>query len=399
MGLILLLFSFSVLVFSQTTYSAGHYIFTYPEDFNGIEEVSVAITALRAKFDEVFRFDKEAETPLCSVVILPDQASFESYVSTRIGENRSHYVFLKYSNPALSELVLYPKKTEPPSSLLTPTSFSGPNLNRQLFLQYMYSHIAEPPVWIRDGFQSYFETATWNENAGIIEESPIYPWLEIAKSSFSNSEQKIPVNSLLSAVTGSYEASRIYPQVWAFTTFCMSTERSEYQRFLHEAFIILCGDDRYNVASQQENTDSVKNRFVRYISADKAENDFALWLSEKYTYNELIQMGVSLYNTGEYAAAKKILEDARAVRPEDPLVSYYLGLVSYAEKDYKQARKWYIDAGTQGAESASVQWALAINAWADESFAEAKNFLESAKSINPSKYAERAEKLLKMMPE
>lgn len=313
-GLISLFFSFSILVFSQTTYSSGHYVFSYPENFKGIEEVSVAITALRSMFDEVFRFDSENNNNPCSIVILPDQTSFESYVSNRIGEIRSQYVFLKYSTPALSELVLYPKKIEKQSSSSVYASFSGPNLNRQLFLQYLYNHISEPPVWIRDGFQAYFETATWDVRTASIEETTIYPWLETVKTAFSNSEQKIPISSLLSAVTGSYEASRMYPQAWAFATFCMSSERSEYQRFLHESFMVLSGDARFNGASQQENTDSVKNRFIRYISLEDSENDFALWLSEKYTYNELIQEGVYLYNTGEYATAKKRLNDALKIR-------------------------------------------------------------------------------------
>lgn len=402
--------SFSVLAVSQkseieientipmSTFSSGLYTFTYPETFNGIEEVSIAFTALRGMFDEVFRFDNLNLNTQCSVVILPDQAAYERYVLARIGEIRSHYVFLKYSKPELSELVLYPKTTEKLVSLSGYAAFSGPNLNRQLFLQYIYSHIAEPPIWIRDGFQSFFETAIWNVKTNKIEESNIYPWLETAKAAFSNPEQKISISSLLSAVTGTYEASRLYPQVWAFTTFCMSTERGDYQRFLHEIFIMLARDGRYNSSSLQENTDAVKNRFIRYFSLSDVEKDFALWLSEKYTYNDLIQFGVQLYNTGEYNSAKNRLKEARAIRPQDPLVSYYLGLVYFAEKDYVEAKKWYTEAGLLGAESASVQWALALNAWAQESFAESKKYLESAKTINPAKYGERADKLLKAMP-
>ncbi|HPX48185.1 MAG TPA: hypothetical protein PK408_08290, partial [Treponemataceae bacterium] len=132
--------------------TSGPYTITYPADFVGIEEFGTACNTLRLAFTEVFHFNPDTAERTYRIRVLPDKASFDAYVISRIGETRKQHVFLRYNKPELSELVVYP---EPGASGFR--AFSGPSLNRQLFLQYLYSYVAEPPVWIRDGFQAYFE--------------------------------------------------------------------------------------------------------------------------------------------------------------------------------------------------------------------------------------------------
>ena len=378
---------------TEQTYTSGHYTFTLPETYTGIEETADALNALWDEFNGYFRFDPTATEGLNRVVILPDKAAFDAYLKDLIGETRNQYVFLKYGQRELSELVLYPQADNSGYK-----AFEGPSLNRQLFLQFIYSYINEPPLWIRDGFQAYFETISFDTATHAINRGNEIPWLETAKLSEADPVRKINAGEILSAVTGSFEAVRFYPQSWAFVTFLVNSEKEEYQRFLHEAFMLLEDNTNYNVRSQQENTDAVLDRFIRFNSAKQASADFSLWLSNQHTFNELIQSGVASYNAGNYVIAYNDLMDAIKLRSNDPLANYYLGLVTYAQKDYKNAELWYRKSLEYGGEISTIHWALALNSYADKRYAEARVFLETAKNANPARYASKATDLINSMP-
>ena len=119
---------------TNQTYTSGHYAFTIPESYTGIEETAGALNAFWNAFNEYFRFDPKATEGMNRVVILADKNAFDAYLKDRIGETRNQCVFLKYGKRELSELVLYPQ-----SSASGFKAFEGPSLNRQLFLQYLYS--------------------------------------------------------------------------------------------------------------------------------------------------------------------------------------------------------------------------------------------------------------------
>lgn len=397
------------LVQAEATYTAGHYSFTYPESFVGIEAVAESFNAYWSAFNEVFRFNPAPGSRINRVVILGDKAAFDAYLTERIGDKRNEYIFLKYAKPELSELVLFTdpnssdsKSSDPrssdPRSVPGPAAFYGPVLNRQLFLQYLYSYVSEPPLWIRDGFQAYFEKLTYNPETRTVASGGYSPWLEAAKNLEADPARKLDTAAILSAVTGSYEAARYYPQAWAFVSFLLNTEKGDYQRFVSEACILLEGAEAYNTEAQQANTDLVKNRFSRFNTAEKSDADFVLWLSGQHTFAELLQSGVSLYNAGNYPAARPILLEAVKIRSEDPILSYYLGLTAYAEKDYPTADLWYQKALKNGADPSTVNWALGLNAFASKRYAESRVYLETAKSVNPARYAEKAAKLINSMP-
>jgi len=377
---------------AMQNYTSGHYSFSYPATLSDIESVSLSFNAYWNSFNEVFHFNPDTATHINRVVICQDKKTFDDYINERIGEKRNEFLFLKYSKPELSELVIYISSTsdEP--------IFSGPALNRQLFLQFLYSFMSDPPIWIRDGFQAYFEKYSYDTKTKKINPNGFSVWLETAKKLRTDTDKKIATKDLLSAVTGSYESARLYPQAWAFVAFLLNTEKSEYQRFLNESCILLEGSGIYNTESQQENTEQLKTRFARFISAEKCETDFSFWLSGQFTFTELMQTGVSLYNSGNYSASRTTLIEAYDIRNEDPMLLYYLGLVAYAEKDFKTAEKWYKKSLEYGAEISTVNWALSLNAYTEKRWAEARTFLEVAKSANPARYGEKADNLIKSMP-
>ena len=102
--------------------------------------------------------------------------------------------------------------------------------------------------------------------------------------------------------------------------------------------------------------------------------------------------------TGENTPTRrKRLLSASAIRPGDPIVSYYLGLIAYSEKDYQQAEKWYKKSLGDGADVSTANWALGLNAYADKRYKDARGFIEAAKTANPARYGEKADALLNSM--
>lgn len=370
----------------------GYYRFTYPDNFAGIEEVSRAFNSIRQHVNILFAYAEEEALYECRVTVLPDRKAFDAYLSSLIGETRNQFVFLKYSRPDMSELVLYPQK-----DLSGYEAFAGPSLNRQLMLQFLYSYTLEPPVWIRDGFQAWAERLVWNRDTGKVSESDYSPWIESARVLRSDPSRKLSIGNILSAVTGSYDTTQLYPQAWAFVSFILSDNRNEVRRFLHESFYILQGDGHYNSAAQSELTRRIQERWGRVQPDDNLESAFDQWLSTRMTFSEMVQSGVSEYNAGRNAQALQLLLQARAIRPEDPLLTYYLGLVEYAEGNYAEAENWYIQSLSFGAEASTVNWALGLNYLSLGREKEAIACLEAASQNNPDRYALRVEQLLKSL--
>ncbi len=373
-------------------YRCGSYQFTYEDRELDIESVGESFMRLHSVFTELCGFDTDPDAHVAKVRILPDRESFNRYLESRIGETRSQYVFLKYEKPELSELVLYPVSDEKDY-----TAFAGPSLNRQLFLQYLYSYVLEPPVWLRDGLQAWVENITVVNQT--IQQTKYSPWLETAKSYALDPEKKIPVRSILRAETGSYEAARLYPLSWALVAFFLQTERAEYQRFLHEIFVVLESTEGYNRRTQEENTRAVYERFDRNQRFSSADEDFVNWITGQKTFTELLNSGVTLYNNGRYRDADRDLRRAAELQQNDPLPVYYLGLSAYAADDYEEARRWYLRALDNGADAATVHWALALAAYAAKDYTGVRPYLKKARELSPSRYAEKAETLLRAMPE
>jgi tetratricopeptide (TPR) repeat protein len=374
------------------TFASGHYLVVCPEQYQGVEALADSFNAEWNYFNEFFCFGSSPDVPVCRVIIPADKAEFDKYISDRIGETRNQPVFLKYSDASLSELVLVP------GTAVSSSAFPGQALNRQLFLQYLYSFVSEPPLWIRDGFQAYFENISWDSAGGKISNAEVSPWLETAKNLAQSENARIPVDGLLSALTGSYDSSRFYPQSWAFVSFMLGTEKQTYQRFFHEACLLVGGSGTFNGGSQKENTELLRNRFMQFHSADSADADFTQWLSGQYTWNELFQSGVTAYGQGRYAEARATLMNAAKIRANDPFLLYYLGLISYAEKKYTESETWYRKALAQGGDVATINWALGLESFADKRYQESRVYLETAKSANPAKYGEKADKLINSMP-
>jgi len=383
---------FSSAVFAeQIQYKYGNYHFTYDDPSLDIENIGESFMALRGVFTGICGFNPDPDKYPARVRILADREAYNEYLQTRIGETRNQYVFLKYGKPELSELVIFP------AAGTGFASFSGPSLNRQLFLQYLYSYILEPPLWLRDGLQA------WVENISVVNGAVVKnnysPWLETAKNYAADPEHRLSVEDILGAETGSYEAARLYPLSWAFIAFLLQTERAGYQRFLYESFVLLENDSGYNRNSQKENTALLLDRFQRNTRFVGADESFLSWLGEQRTFSELLSGGVEQYNKGKFRTAMKDLQRAWELQPSDPLPVYYLGLCAYGAGMYKESSDWYLRALDNGADAATVHWALALSSHALRDYRQARTYLDKAVLLSPERYSDKAASLLSSMPQ
>lgn len=394
MSATLFLVVFTMIAFAENLiFNSQKYSITYPETFNGIEEVSIVLSGLNTAIDSFFRFNNLTNVKQQKIVICSNKQSFNEYLLLKLGQTRNTYTFLKYSNPEQSELVLFLENDKTGYAAFNPSS-----LNKQIFLQYIYNYVSEPPIWIKDGFQAWFETYISDTKTGLAQQALYLPWLDSAKKILKNSEQRIPISDLISTRIDTFENNLYYPQVWAFVYFLIQSPNNEYQRFLHDSFLLLQYKDKYNNETRQENSDFIRNRLSRYKDFEEADNDFNYWISEQKTFNELVQEGVSLYNTGFYGKSIKILEQALQQKKDNPLVLYYVGLSEFAEKNYTKAKEFYQRSIDSGGEEAPALWALGLTYYAEKNFIQARIALEKAVLLSPEKYKEKAEPLFKSMP-
>lgn len=372
---------------------SGAYTFVIPDGMERPEGLIEAINGFRAEFNRVFAFDPDPNRLPHTIRVLESRRAFADYCASRIGESREQFIFLKYAKPSLSELVIYPADGKRGYG-----AFAGPSLTRQLMLQYLYGFSLEPPLWVREGFQAWSEKLTWNEETKSVEQASYSPWLESAKARRKNPSERLTVEALLRAATGTYDSSVFYPQAWAFVAFLSSENEPVYQRFLYEAFTLLEGNGGYNTSTQAENTELIIRRFSRHVDYQKAERDFDSWLTRQETYADIVQSAISLYEGGMYPEADVAFGRAVAIRPLDPVVSYYRGLVFYAMGKHDQAKQWYVRAIESGADPAAGNWALALTSIAASNYGDARVYLERARSANPERYGERAEHYFKTLP-
>lgn len=373
-------------------YESTRFIYEYPEDFTNIQDVDEAFSAIIDYYDSMFKFDSGSVSQKLLIRITPDIEAFQQYVFDRIGQKRTQYLYIKYENNARSEIVLYPMNPGQGYQ-----AFAGSSLNRQLFLQYLYSHIHEPPVWIRDGFQAIIEHVFWNSLSGQVDNSASYFWIEQARASERDQQVYIPPASLLLALTGQFETRVLYPQLCAFVSFLHESKDPVYQRFLHEALLLLKPDAGRNVRTQSDNSALLANRFTVLIDRDKADKDYRLWLADKKTFEEVFQEGLAAYSSGRYDDAERALSHAASRRPVDPVIAYYRGLVSYSAGNFETAVSFYRDALVSGADIATGNWALGLAYYAMERQVEAEQHIRTAMEVNPARYGKRGEQLLTVM--
>lgn len=344
------------------------------------EGLAARLDALFELYGAFFRFDPALLQGKLVVREFAGKAAFDSYLAQVAGQGKEDFVYLHYQSPERRELLVF-AKDEPDRSA---------SLAHQAFVQYIKAFVQNPPLWLRDGFAVFFETAAWDEEKGSLSFSENLAWLETAKA-LAAKGSFLPLERLLSITPEESRSSLdvYYPEAWAFVSFLANGAEGGYDRFLWDTISGLRKD-----ASLQENQDAAAARLEAWYGKSDAEKAFASYLEGRLTFPELVQAGVKSYGEKAYDAAREAFEAARELDPESYVPPYYLGLIAYAKGDFGLADFEYKDALRLGCDPAIGNYALGLNAYAQNRAEDAKGFLGLAKEAAPERYGAKVEELL-----
>ncbi|MBL8966845.1 MAG: hypothetical protein JNG85_07545 [Spirochaetaceae bacterium] len=335
--------------------------------------------ALFDLFNRVFRFDP---AELDGKLVLREFAAkegFDAYLSKLVGQTKDDYVYIHYPSFERRELLLF-AKDEPERSA---------SLAHQSFVQFLKAFVQNPPLWLRDGFAIFFETATWDETKNQIVFPENLAWLETAKA-LDAKRAFLPLGRLL---TLQQEEARsaldvYYPEAWAFVSFLANGD-PEYNRLLWDSIATLRRD-----GSLKDNQEAVRARLATWYGEEDAAKAFAAYLANRRTFAEEIAFGVKAYGDKDFETAATAFESAAALDAESYIPPYYLGLIAYALGDFARADFEYSEALRLGCEPAIGNYALGLSAFAQERAEDAKRYFAEATAAAPERYGAKVEELL-----
>jgi len=333
-------------------------------------------------YNELFHFDPALLPGKLKVHAFKDEASFDEYLSSALGDTRDGASYLHYSRPDRSELLLV--RDNKPTSI---RAFS-----HQAFIQFLRAFIPNPPAWMREGFAIFFEPLFFDASIEdfLLEEN--LAWLETVKSWGEDSPGIDRI--LLSDEDAGLGAERRNPASWALVSFILNSSNEEYRRFLYESILLLDSS-----SSASENALVLAKRGAAWIDAAQAKVDYSEYIASRKTFTELIEAGRNAYAAKDPQTAEKAFYAAEELKPGHYAPYYYLGLLAYERKDYALAENHYKSALQNGADSALVNYALGVNAAADSRNAEARKYLEQAKKASPERYSAKVDELIARLPE
>lgn len=375
---VIFLACFAVLNLNSLEVTKGFYTITGEISRQKAEMLADVLNLYHSKFNNIFRFNPDGPGFKYQVLVFPDKEGYDRYLSETISQTREDFVFLKYSKPEKSQLVLFD----------CGEGTWNKSLARQSFFQYLYGNIQNPPLWIREGFGIYFESLLYDTKARDLKYVQPLAWLDTVKSQRSKGE-KYSALDIISALPDTFPSSTLYPQAWAFVYYMMNSADSSIQRLFWDSLFQLSVK-----GSIENNTTAVQKSILQWISPKKLNTGFETWLNETKTWSELLTSGINYYTDKEYQLAEKTFEAAVQRNDRDSTAYYYLGLISYNNGDYVTAETYYRTALQLGAEPGTVNWALGLTAYANSKYAEALEYLNEAKKISPDKYGQRAAELI-----
>jgi hypothetical protein len=362
---------------------SGRYI-VYAE--SGAERAAALDAQLEALFDlysSVFHFDQSSLGIKLRVREFKDKAGFDAYLNQVAGQTKDDFVYLHYASLERSELVLFGKAGDEAEA----------SLAHQAYVQYLKAFIKNPPLWLRDGFSVYFESARWDPKAKSMAFPENVAWLETAKA-LREKKGLLPIEKLisLSAEEAKAGVDVFYPEAWAFASFLVNAEDKSYNRLFWDSLSALHRD-----SSLAENQAAVSKLFASWTGFDKAELAFGAYLDGKKTFSDLVTEGVASYGSKNYSAASASFEAAARLNASSYIPLYYMGLIAYANGDYSLAEYDYKSALALGCDAGTANYALGVNAIALNKPEEAKAYLQAARTASPERYGAKADELLKRL--
>jgi tetratricopeptide (TPR) repeat protein len=327
-------------------------------------------------YNRLFRFNAAALSSPLKVRSISDKNEYDRYVMQRLGSARDGAVYLHYQQADRRELVINRGSAE--ESRMLP---------HQAFIQYFRAFVSQPPTWMREGFAIYFNTLRFDKAARELRYEENLAWLETVKNLGTRAPNLETV--FLADLRGQPEF--LQPVSWALVSFFLnaSSGNNEYFRTLTESFMLL-SDQR----TAGENAQSVLDRLLRWTNIEQMSADYNKYISSRRTFAELVTEGQMAYSAKDYMSASSYFQAAIYQKPTHYAPYYYLGLIYYENHDFANAELYYSMAVNYDGDPAVLNYALGVNAASAGRSADAINYLEMAIAANPSRYQEKAEKII-----
>lgn len=349
----------AVLLYGQETFTVQteHYNVESHISSSDAELIGNQLESFYSIFNDVFRFSNLEQK--LNVQILPNLATFKSFTKTLTGKAYDSYVYIHHTKASERELLIYEGAEK---DLIFALAY-------QASIQFIMGHVAEPPLWIREGFSVYF-----SKSSG--------PELERKFAALKDSDDRIKAAELV--LMDSSEAAENFTafrtEAWAFVSFLMSTENKEYTRFLYDTISAM-------------KTQSMSQTTV----SDDLQSGFDAYLNSFLNAQEMMDLAVSYYNDKKPNLAEQTFTKLTTISPDSWQPYYFLGLISYDNAEYTPADSWYSKSLEKNAPEALIDYVMGLSAWKDERIDEAKGLLAKAARLDEEKYGEKTQPILKYL--
>jgi tetratricopeptide (TPR) repeat protein len=366
---------------AQVPLTTDHYEILAEDPAAG-ERIATDLEGRFAIYTRLFRFNPHLLSMPLKVRLISDTAAYDDYLIGRLGGKNDGALYLHYRQPERRELVI--NYGDSPGAAWERV------LPYQSFIQYLRSFIPSPPSWIEEGFAIYFSTLSIEGGETAYTEN--LSWLERVK------ELPIPpVQDILllgTQDTGASLSREDYSALsWALVSFFLNSGNEDYFRSLLECFLLLSPG-----AGLTENSVAAAGRIEDWNGFENLDRDYRSYIKARKTFPELMNEGRQAYGEGDFDMAETAFAGALDLRPDHYTPHYYLGLIAYSRGEWDKAEHHYSDSLEREGDKALIYYAMGLNAAAAEQAERAAEFLRLAVSADPARYREKANVLLRRLP-
>ena len=348
----------------------------------GVDHAQKILTIAQALFEQynqVFQFDKGKLTNPFKIKWFANKQGFDAYLaSKRVEGTRQDFVFLSWRDASKNELVAWGED----ENWFKSFAFQG-------FIQYIWSFIPNPPIWLRNGFAYYYWDLDWDEATKSIKKSENLTFLDAAKSSVRSGAPDL--NQILTLDEARVSANTDYLS-WALVHYFSNTTNAADLRLFANVLIAISPTE-----TLANNSRSVLNRITSARNLSDLNANLIQYLNGLQGFSSFMESGIERYRTGDWKAAKEFFNKALQLRPTDFRPHYYLGLTAYSEGDYQAAAIHYNNAKNLNPPPGLIPYALGLNSFYLRQFEDAASLLRQAIAENPVDYKANAEQVLALM--
>lgn len=367
------------------TYQAetAHYQVVSEISKDHAQAVADRLEALLSLYNNYFHFDLSTLPAKLKVHIFSTKDRYDSYLKRVINETRDNYVYLHYTDTQKSELDAY----YVPDQDLTSAAI------HQNFIQYLRAFVANPPLWLREGFAVFFESSSYDPTFKTAIYKENLSWLETLKAIITGKspDMPLPLDQLLTldVDTAKQRINVFYPQAWGMVWYLVNTGDKNRNRILWDSISALKPG-----ATLQENDQAVREAAFRWVSQDSLTSDFVAYVDSRKSFRGLVQEGMDQYTANKLDSSEEAFIKALNLQDSSYIPYYYLGLINYAKRNYQLADYYYKTALDKGATKPLSYYALGVNAYADNKFDEATTYLKLVSSLDNGNLKQKADELL-----